>query len=282
MATPTRTGTRVPSLRRYSFSRGGDRPARASSSAMSAVTCRYSGGVRRAQADRARVEVLPREAEHRQEGVVGLDDVARAVGHDDPDEAHLGQAREARLADPEGVARPLLRGLARVQRRLGLLARDARRVLAHLALDGGHEALQAVLEDVVVGAGPHRLDGDGLAHGARDDDEGDVDAEALDERERVERAEPGHRPVADDDVPGRPLERAAHRLAFLHALVLHLAAPAAQLPEDQLGVARGVFDEEHPQGRRHGAAPGTRSCSCARLAPATARRPGTCVPSDSP
>ena len=113
------------------------------------------------------------------------------------------------VRDAAGEAADGLHALRMPQAVLGGLQGGVRAALhapvgrfAQLALHRGTEAPQVVLQDVVVGAGAHRLDGRVLADGARDDDEGDVGIVIAQQVQGIDGAEALHRVIAEDHIPG--------------------------------------------------------------------------------
>jgi hypothetical protein len=125
--------------------------------------------------------------------------------------------------------------------------------LAKLALDGGHQAPELVLEDVIVCARAHGVHGRLFSDGAGDDDEREVEPRLLQDAERPKGAELGHRPVADDEVPRPACEGGAHRRGFLHPLEHDLLAGGSEGLEDQLRIGRRVLDHEDAHRVGHGA-----------------------------
>ena len=73
-----------------------------------------------------------------------------------------------------------------MERAIGLLFVLAKLAFFQGVFDGGSEACQAVFEQVVGGALFHGLDGDLLADGAADNDEGNVQARLLQQRQRLQ------------------------------------------------------------------------------------------------
>ncbi len=124
--------------------------------------------------------------------------------------------------------------------------------LAQLPLDCRQQARQPVLGHEIVRAGAHRGDRDLLLDCARDDQERQVEAAPLHQRQRFEGAELRHRPVGDDGVP-LAVERRRHRRLGIHALPARLVAAAAQFAQQQLGVVRVVLDDQQAQRPAHGA-----------------------------
>ena len=184
------------------------------------------------------LELVARVSHHPQERVVRIDEVARCVAEHDPDDAGLGEPGE-----PE---------LARTARLLAAAMRLARFPLAQLSFDDRRQAREAILEQVVIGARAHRLDGGLLPDRTGHDDERQVASVLLGHGQRGEGAEPRHRPVGDHDVPALGLQRGAHGLRILDALELDRAAGAANRLDDELGIHRRILDEQDAQRLAHG------------------------------
>ena len=127
VATPTRTGTRLPSLRTSSFSHGRATP-RSRISRRWLRRSSHSGGVSCTPVDEPRVQVLARVAHHGEECVVGLQIL--------PDRS------ATIIADDAGLREPAKACLALTQRLLGLGGAPARSSDRGLALDGGDQATE--------------------------------------------------------------------------------------------------------------------------------------------
>jgi hypothetical protein len=117
--------------------------------------------------------------------------------------------------------------------------------VAQRALDGWAEALQVVLEDVVVGAHSNGLDRGFLADGAADDQAWNVGAELFDELEHRDRAKGRHRIVAQDQVP---LLREGNLcvVAPVDALRDEIESVALQRQNVELGIVGRVVYAQHP------------------------------------
>ena len=133
--------------------------------------------------------------------------------------------------------------------------------LADLALDHGHEPAEVVLEDVVVRARSHRLDRRVVRDCTRDDDERDVALGFLHDPQGAEPTEFRQLPVGDDHVPGAGVQRGSHRRGGLDPLEVKQWMVTPELVNDELGVTRRVFDQEHAQRAAH------RRCSVAHGSP---------------
>ncbi|MDR7586545.1 MAG: hypothetical protein QN158_13300 [Armatimonadota bacterium] len=97
---------------------------------------------------------------------------------------------------------------------------------------------------VVVGASLHRLDGHILAHRTRHDEEGKVHLALLEQAERVHRRELRHGEVAEDEVPGRLLQRVGEGSGGLHAPPGWDVARLLQLADQQERVVLVVLDDQ--------------------------------------
>ena len=95
----------------------------------------------------------------------------------------------------------------------------AHRGVLHGPADRRRQPLQAVLHEVVGGAGPHHGDGGILSDAAGHHDERDVHRVLLQQREGGGGVEVGHRVIAEHHVPRLPCERLPHRLRGLDTLV---------------------------------------------------------------
>ena len=95
-------------------------------------------------------------------GAVGVEDAAGGVGDEEAERHGFDEAVEAVFGGAECA--------------LGGELFAAVVGFPELALDGGDEACEVLLGDVILGAGAHGFDRGGLAHGAGEHDEGDVEA----------------------------------------------------------------------------------------------------------
>lgn len=190
-----------------------------------------------APVDLAALEVVARVADHLEEDIVRFDERAGPSGHGDSVDPGITQTLVAKLGLAAGL--------------LGDVVRAPRLALTHLALDRGQQPAQLVFGDVVVRAGSHRRHCVLLAHRTGHDDEGKITRQLPDHRERCRGAEPRHRPVADHHIPLGAENGSTQRRLRLHAFVLDEQAAALEHPEEELGVALGVFDEQYTQFRAH-------------------------------
>ncbi len=199
---------------------------------------------------------IEREAAESQDGREQIVEVVRDAAGEAADRLHLLRFLQLPLDRFAGF--PLL---ARLPPQLGVVA---------LTFDRRRQPDQVVLEHVVVGARPHRLDRRVLADGARDDDECAVDAARLDRLQRVGRTEVGHRVIADDRVPLGVGDGGVERRRILHLMRFDPIARALELAHDQQYVVFRVLDEE--DSKRAGCARRRSRHHVVDLAPAVAGR----------
>ena len=101
--------------------------------------------------------------------------------------------------------------------------------IAQLAVDGRNQPVEIVLDDVIVGAVLHRLDGDLLADRARHENERHFEAAVAHHRQRRRAAEAGHRVIGDHEIPVVLVERVAQRLGMIDARVVGLVPALTQI-----------------------------------------------------
>ncbi len=109
------------------------------------------------------------------------------------------------------------------------------------------ESGEAVLDEIVGGAGTHAGDRDLLGQGVGDDQQWDVRGAGVQAVQDVDRGVSRQVVVTDHGVrtAARPRrEDLPHRREGLHPRGLAGHPAPAQLPQDQLGVIGGVFDHE--------------------------------------
>ena len=176
---------------------------------------------------------------------------------------HARDRREALVAlrDPEGVVvqehagrrlvvQSTVTRFAEVALGHGRAPFALHQSVAHLALDGRHEAPQVILQDVVGGARPHGSYGHVLADGPRHDDRRQVGVELVDHRQSVQGAEARQHVVEQRHVPAALGERFAERRLGLHAAPLDLEPAAPQLAEQELRVVGRVFNAQDGDAHR--------------------------------
>ncbi len=138
--------------------------------------------------------------------------------------------------------------LARLRQLLvGHLARETRLVRVDRVFDGGRQAGEVGLEQVVAGAVAHGGHRHVLADLARDQDEGQRALERLDDVERRQAGKAGHVEIGQHDVPAF-LERGPERRLGIDPGRLHLDAATAQMGHLELMVELGVLQVQHAQG----------------------------------
>ena len=94
LATPTSTGTRLPSLRKYSFSYGLHASRSPSARPSLAGRSSHSGGVRSVQRTRPETRSSRSYPNISEKRVIGLDDPASALPDHDPDDVGVDQASD--------------------------------------------------------------------------------------------------------------------------------------------------------------------------------------------
>jgi hypothetical protein len=103
-----------------------------------------------------------------------------------------------------------------------------------------------------VGAGFHAGHGDLLADGPRHEEEGDVQVERLQQRQRRGHAEMRDGVVAKDDVPCLAAQGGLRGCGRVHALADRGVAVALQLVAEEQGLVLDILDDQHAEGRGHG------------------------------
>ena len=136
------------------------------------------------------------------------------------------------------------------QRGLGAVALGAEGLLGQGLLDRGAEADQAVLEEVVAGPQPQALQGDRLAHGAGDDDDGEVPAPRAHGLEGLAGGEGRQGVIGEDEVEGGLEVGEVVRLG-LHPLPRGGVPGRAQVLNHHRGVRGTVLQDEDAEWRRH-------------------------------
>nr|WP_174263811.1 hypothetical protein [Gemmata obscuriglobus] len=131
-----------------------------------------------------------------------------------------------------------------LQRPLGGPAAPPFGGLADRPGDGRHQPDQVLLQQVIVGPGLERLDGDLLTDGARHQQKRHPIAPRLQQFQRLQPAERGQRVVGDDDVPPAAAQRGVVRAAGLHALGGDAQTAAPQLARHQHLVIRVVLNQQ--------------------------------------
>jgi hypothetical protein len=145
----------------------------------------------------------------------------------------------------------MLRQLGQPLARLGQLLvgrrpRQARLVGVDGVFDGGRQAREIGLEQVVAGAVAHRGDRDVLADLARDQDEGQRSLRRLGDVEGGQAREARDVEIGQDDVPVA-LERGAEGGLGVDPRRLDLRDGAAQVGHHQFVVEFGILQVQHPQ-----------------------------------
>ena len=130
------------------------------------------------------------------------------------------------------------------QRRLGSLIGRAHLRFFQFAFQRRRKPSQARLHHVVAGAGLHRGHGGGLADGAGNEDERNIEAGRAENSERIQAGESRHAEIRDDCVPALLRQRALQVRRRLDTLVRRVEPAAMQRPQCQYCVVFGVLDDE--------------------------------------
>ena len=83
----------------------------------------------------------------------------------------------------------------------GLLVVAAHLRIHELSMDGGQQPRQAALEDIILSAAAHGLDGDLFADGPGNEDEGNIEIDVANDFEGGDAAESGHGEIGDNAIP---------------------------------------------------------------------------------
>ena len=151
---------------------------------------------------------------------------------------HVGRGRH-RLDEPAVAL------LARGEGVLGPADRPPIPGFPEFPLDGREETMQVVLQDVVVGARPERLDDLILAHRSGDHDACAVEAMVDQGRDRVRSRQARDDPVADHEIPVRVVrERVDQPRRRPDPAGGHDVPTPLELAEQELLILVGVLDEE--------------------------------------
>ena len=130
----------------------------------------------------------------------------------------------------------------------GLRALTAHFGIAQLAVNRWNEPAQVVLDDVVIGAVLHRVDGNLLADRARDEDERHLESAIAHHRERGGAAKAGHRVIRDDEIPVLPVECLGERLGGVHACAVRIVPALAQMLDQERCVVFRILDQQETEG----------------------------------
>ena len=165
---------------------------------------------------------------------VGRTDVQHVIGDRVVEEEHVADVfrhlPESRFARSQSLLR-LAMGRAHLR-------------LFQLAFEYRSQSRQALLHQVIAGAGLHRLHRGVLADGAGNKDERNVKVGGTENFERIHAGEARHAEIGDDSVPALPGQRGFQIRRRLHAPVRRVEAATAQGPQCQLRVVLGVLDDE--------------------------------------
>ena len=210
---------------------GGDGGLRGVVEALAEVAER---GAEVSEADEAGDDAAAGIAEQALEGGVGIDDPAGHFADEEAERHGLDEAVEAGFAFAEGA--------------LGGDLEATGGGFLELALEGGDEADEILLGDVVVGAGAHGFNGGLFGDSAGHHDEGDVEAGGFETLEGGGPAEIGEIVVGEDevgDVGGK--EHLLHLGGGFNAGDIGREAVSPEITLDEEGVIRIVFDQQHAE-----------------------------------
>lgn len=121
-------------------------------------------------------------------------------------------------------------------------------------LDGGDQAREVVLHDVVAGADFHGAHCCFLAEGARNEEKRDAETTIFDDPQGFEAAEIRHGMVGENKIPRLRGQSGFQLGGGFDSSGLHVVAAMAELAKDQGRIELGIFDEEQAEGNRHLAA----------------------------
>ncbi len=127
----------------------------------------------------------------------------------------------------------------------------AQAAVAQLALHRGGQPLEVLLDQIVGGAGAHRLHRGLFADGAGDDDEGNIELGLLHQLQRSTRAEARHAVIREDQVPAAPRQSRRKCLGGVDALELRIGKGPLQLGGHQQEVVFRILGDQDMQPRRH-------------------------------
>ena len=130
---------------------------------------------------------------------------------------------------------------------LGSLVLAAQRRLIECALYRRHQALRITLQDVVDRTALQGLDGALLADGAREEDERHPGCLGARNGQCRHAVESGEAEIGQDEIGRARAQRAAHLGLVHHALEGACVAALLQAPPGQLGVRRGILDQQDSQ-----------------------------------
>src|SRR5436305_12796765 len=107
-----------------------------------------------------------------------------------------------------------------------------------------------MLQHIIVRAGFHHLYRSLLAQCSGNNDEGDVQAALLKERERGGATKLWQGIIAYDQVPGTVVERLRHRFLAVNAFRDWLEFTVPQLAQDEHRINFGILDDQNSEGSR--------------------------------
>jgi hypothetical protein len=118
---------------------------------------------------------------------------------------------------------------------------------ANFAFDGGNQTVELALAEIVVGTGPHGRHGYVFLDDARYDDEGKVQAQPLQDRQRNHRRKTRHVVVRQHHVPGARCQRFPQRSFVFDPLRPDLVTRQSEAMQQQHRVVFGILDQQHIQ-----------------------------------
>ena len=123
--------------------------------------------------------------------------------------------------------------------------------LPHLTLNGWPQAGQVPLQDVILSTGFHGGDGEVLADGAGDKNEGRVLVTPPQQLQGVSTREVRHPEITDDDVPDFAIQGGLYGLGRVYPLGPQLIARPRQFTRNEQRVVLGILDQEEAQRTVH-------------------------------
>jgi len=123
--------------------------------------------------------------------------------------------------------------------------------IPEFAMDGRQQPRQAALEDIILSAAAHGLDGDVFSDGAGNEDEGNIEIDVANDFEGGDAAESGHGEIGDHAIPYAFAQRGVQAIGGIDALMGHLIAAVVKSAQQQSAILLGVLDNERAQRGGH-------------------------------
>ena len=120
-----------------------------------------------------------------------------------------------------------------------------------LPVNGGKQARQIVLHDIVLSALFQRGHGRFFPDGAGDKNKREFQTFCPQQFQRLRSREVRHGVIADDQVPLLLSQGRLHTGRAIHSFICHFIAAPAQLPNQQRGVVFRIFHHEQVKGQAH-------------------------------